>query len=127
MRNKIFEISLVVLLLFMFSCGDIMDANLVDDKVDLIAPGDSIITKSTEIKFLWKANDDAVNYRFQLVKPSFEKLEELVIDSITDGCLIKQKLIAGKYSWRVCAMNASGSSEYETRYFEIEKIVVEDE
>jgi predicted secreted protein len=121
MRNKIYNILFVGLLMLMISCGDIIDADLSKDKIELVAPGDSIITTSSEIKFLWEANEEAVNYSFQLVSPSFDKVEELVLDVLLDDNNTEKTLPEGKYSWRVKANNSSTKTRYASRYFEIIK------
>jgi len=121
MKNKAIQISVIILLLIVSSCGDFIDAKLDKDEMYLVAPGDSMMTCNQEIQFIWDENLDAEGYTFQIARPSFGNMEEIIVDSLVEGTRITQMLDIGKYSWRIKATNSTSETNYKIRTFEILK------
>ncbi|MFT4092622.1 MAG: hypothetical protein QM640_03195 [Niabella sp.] len=101
------------LLTLFSSCEDILEKDLSNEQVVLVAPSDSVVTSDTLQRFSWDAVASAVQYQLQVVTPSFEQIELLYIDSLTTGNQLQISLPEGKqYQWRVRALNNSYTSPY---------------
>ncbi len=101
------------------SCREFIEPSLEDEKVFLNAPADS----SESIKYLqsfwWEPVEDALSYRLQIVTPSFDRPEQLLLDSVVKDNKFSVTLDPGQYQWRVRAENGSSQSLYSTRSFTI--------
>ena len=62
------------------SCSDVIEENLDGKSVVIISPTDSLETSDSSIQFDWEQLDEASSYRFQVAKPNFSEIEELVFD-----------------------------------------------
>ena len=91
----------------------IKDPNFEDETVRLLAPKDKLNTTSETITFWWDKIDKAESYNLQVVKPKFDSIEELILDTLTNEDSYTLDIIPGEYEWRVCAIN---SSEQKTQY-----------
>jgi len=118
MRNNI---KWMFLILLCVGCGDIIEEDIEKENVQLVAPGDLVVTFNQDVQFVWESILDADNYTFQLGKPSFENLEEIVLDTVVNENGLSRKLAFGKYCWRVKANNSTSSSKYYSRSFEVMK------
>lgn len=113
MKNRI---AIVILLLFC-SCDDLMERDIRNDRVIIIAPYESASVPVGDIRFAWSNLDGAQFYHFTLVSPSFDKAVSLVADTIiprdTTGraLYVNVELSRGVYQWKVTANNASCRSE----------------
>ncbi|PRD46264.1 hypothetical protein [Sphingobacterium haloxyli] len=83
------------------SCADFIEYPLEKEHVELLAPADGIASKDTVLTFWWETHEDAKYYRLQLVRPDFEKTEQLIADSVVLTNQLTLELKAGNYAWRV--------------------------
>lgn len=107
----------LLLIFFVVSC-EILEEDLSQRDVTVIAPMDGVETSAGMIAFRWHAVDGAAGYGLRVVAPSFAHAVRLVADTLimTDtltaahsyGC--KLPLDAGNYEWTVTAFNGA----YET-------------
>ncbi len=86
--------------------------DISEDTIFLIAPGDDVTLQQSSVTFSWDAVEGAEEYQIQVAKPSFNQLEELMIDSIMTTTQISTTLENGKYEWKVRGKNEA----YETAY-----------
>lgn len=96
-------------------CNDILETDISDRSVELLAPADEANITAGELSFWWSNVDDATSYQFQIVRPDFNSPQELVMDSSMAVNSINLELSAGNYQWRVCAANSSYQTPFSTR------------
>jgi hypothetical protein len=105
---------------------DIIATDITKKTINVIAPidKDSSIIYST--LFWWDAVSGADKYNFQIVKPSFNNIQQLIVDTnikaSQNDVTVKYyfTLKPGTYQWRVNATNNSGSTAYVTRTITID-------
>jgi predicted secreted protein len=111
---------LLVMIALFAACDDVFEEDLADDLLVIIAPQDSFTTTNVNTNFLWEAVDGAIEYRFQIAQPSFNNLQQLIVDSTVTESNITYVLTPGSYEWRIRAENGSSVSAYITRYIQID-------
>ena len=102
------------LLVFTFlSCAEVlMEDDISDEIVVLLAPVDNAQFFSTSVTLTWEPVQYATKYRLQIAKPNFATATEIVLDTELTSTSFTQQLNIGDYEWRVKAIN----SAYETNY-----------
>lgn len=108
-----------ILLFSLLACVgcEILEEDIADDTVQIIAPMNGTRVAAGRIAFRWQQADYAAGYEFRLVAPSFGAAERVAVDSViyadslsrSYGCTVE--LTAGEYQWNVAAFN----SGYTTR------------
>ncbi len=111
---------LIALATLAISCEDIIEEDINDGEVFLIAPGDSLNTKKETLTFLWEPVEGASNYIFQLVSGSFERPEVLFLDTLLTDTKFTYQLDSGSYNWGVSAQNAYYATNFSVRKLTIE-------
>lgn len=111
---------LVIFIPFWIACDDIFETDLSGKKVVLMAPGDSIRTEFGTQNFFWEEMKGASSYNLQIVTPSFNKIEQFVLDTNVTAHNFMINLTPGVYQWRVRAKNGSSSSDYVVRTLQID-------
>jgi hypothetical protein len=113
----------VAFLLFAFStmtsCDDIIEKDLSGKKVALVAPGDSLQTDINSQTFYWEEMNGTLSYNLQIVSPSFNRIEQFVLDTNISTHSFEINLTPGAYEWRVRAANGSSKSDYALRSLQI--------
>ncbi len=98
------------------SCSkDFIVKDIKNETVSIVAPADNLTTPNNTITFWWEELDGAEKYTLQLVKPSFNSVQQLVFDTTVIGTKFKYTLMPGTYQWRINASNTGGSTAYTTR------------
>ncbi|MDN3588078.1 fibronectin type III domain-containing protein [Pedobacter aquatilis] len=110
---------LCCLLVYCMGCSEFFEPSLKDTRITLLAPADSLETSEYRQSFWWTGNADAIFYRLQVVKPSFDKAATLILDTVITQDKFIYTLEPGKYQWRVRAENGSSQSEYSVKSFEV--------
>jgi hypothetical protein len=105
------------LLVFTFlSCEEIlMEDDISDETLVLLAPADNTQFYSTSVTFNWEPVQYATNYRLQIAKPSFAGATEIVLDTEIAVTAFTQQLNIGEYEWRVKAINSAYQTDFVTR------------
>lgn len=103
------KIIIIALSLFAFSCEDILEEDITDDIVQIIAPSSGDIIESNVVNFQWNQLKGADKYRVQVYNASLS----IVLDSVVNN---KTSLVvpisAGEYQWRVRGENSGYQSTY---------------
>lgn len=92
-------------------CDDLLERDIADRTVEVIAPCDGARTVAGDMTFLWRPLDGARSYHLTIVSPSFAAAERVVadttlaVDSLTAGNRLVQAIEAGDYEWSICAAN----------------------
>jgi uncharacterized protein YegP (UPF0339 family) len=103
-----------LLVITFLSCEEVlMEDNISDETIVLLAPVDNAQFFSTSVTLTWEPIQYATKYRLQIAKPNFAGATEIVLDTELTSTSFTQQLNIGEYEWRVKAIN----SAYETNYF----------
>lgn len=111
---------LSVILLVLQSCEQIvLEDDISDKEVVLVAPQDNAQFNSTSITFTWEPVQYATKYRLQIAKPNFATPTQIVLDTEVNTTTHTAQLPIGVYEWRVRAISGSTVTPYQTRTIEI--------
>ena len=113
-----------VAMLSLWACDDILETDISDKQVFLLAPGDSVLIKQDKVTFLWEPVAGATGYILQVVQPSFEETQTVVLDTFVVEPRFTYNLPAGDYSWGVSAVNSAYATYFYTRFFTVDSTVV---
>ncbi|MEL6252626.1 MAG: hypothetical protein AAFR87_11495 [Bacteroidota bacterium] len=105
-----------LLLTGFYSCTEFLSPDVEEESIEIISPIDSLYVSDSAVSFWWEENEDAENYRFQLVSPDFDN-PSLIFDTLMLDRLIGLSLDEGSYLWRVRIENEGSESMYQTRSF----------
>ncbi len=100
-------------------CGVILEDDLSKNKVTVIAPAHGLVTTSQTIEFRWDSLPYATRYHVQLVRDSFNALNNLVLDTFLTNRSLQMTLPIDWYEWRVIGLNNSSESSYDDLAFQI--------
>jgi hypothetical protein len=118
---KKYNKNLYVLLVFLtklcfLSCDKILiEKDISDRSVTLIAPKNEAQFFSTGVTFTWNEVEDATSYQIEIAKPNFQNPLQVIIDSSVTTTTFSQQLPIGSYEWRVRAINNSYKTPYASR------------
>tara|TARA_R110002072_G_scaffold7503_2_gene40924 strand:+ start:722077 stop:723009 length:933 start_codon:yes stop_codon:yes gene_type:complete len=111
---------LITILILLTSCDDgglLIETEITDKTVVLIAPAkDAEVTEGT-INFNWEEVEDASEYELQVAQPNFENTQQLFLNSVDSIPSATTELRSGQYEWRVRALNSNSSTPYSTATF----------
>lgn len=109
-------LALLILLLLVGACTkDFITKDIKNETINIIAPSDNLVTPNNTITFWWDEVDDAEKYNLQIVKPDFNAIQQLIVDTNVTGTKFIHTLTPGTYQWRIKATNNAGSTAYYTR------------
>jgi hypothetical protein len=108
-RNQKILIPFLLLICTLTACSDILEKDISDDTPEILGPNESVIEYGT-ISFWWNKLDGATSYRLQLVSPSFNAPQRLVLDTLVNSNIFEFTPDVGVYQWRVQAVNYGYSS-----------------
>lgn len=94
---------------------DFISKDIKNDTVNIIAPADNLKTPNNSITFWWDKLDGAETYNLQIVKPRFDSILQLIVDTTITGNKFNYTFTPGKYQWRIKAINGGSSTAYTTR------------
>lgn len=119
-RTILHRFILVIFLIAFVSCEEILlETDISDKKMQLVAPADNASFNSTGVTFTWEAVPDATQYRLQIAKPNFENPIQIVLDTIVSKTSFNQQLTIANYEWRVKALNSAYETAYSSRFFSV--------
>lgn len=101
-----------LIILSCLSCTDIFETDISGSSVELLAPVDSLTTKSNSQVFWWNYLNGALWYELQVVSPSFSAVSSLNMDTLIEKNNFQLTLQPGVYHWRVRALNGSSTTGY---------------
>lgn len=116
MKRRIYIATLWLAALLSVSCEEILlEEDISNRTVRLIAPVEGTEFYSTSITFNWELVEDATEYRIQIAKPDFNNTMQIVADNIIETNSFTTQLNIGEYEWRVQALNSGYETAYTTR------------
>lgn len=99
---------------------DFIVKNIKNKTVNVISPADGLNTPNNNILFWWSEVDGAEKYNLQIVKPDFNSVAQLLVDTNITGTKFNYSFTPGTYQWRIKAVNAGGSTAYTTRSLKVD-------
>jgi hypothetical protein len=112
--KKLPNYSILLLALVLFSCSDIIEKNLDNESVVLIAPGNGLNTTIATNQYIWNALDGALEYNMQIATPDFNQVQRMILDTTLSLNKFNFTLSPGSYEWRVKALNGSSETPYSS-------------
>lgn len=102
------------------SCENlIIEKDISDSNISIIAPVNELKLNATSVSFSWEALEGATKYQIQIAKPNFTSPTQIIFDSVLTETFVTFQIPIGNYEWRVRAINGSYKSQYTSRFFEI--------
>lgn len=101
-------------------CVAIVEPNISSEEVILMAPADGLKTYYSTQTFWWNEVVNANSYQLQVVTPSFDYVERLILDTIITSNKFSTSLYPAQFQWRVRAANYSYITDFSTWSFEID-------
>lgn len=101
-------------------CNDILETEITDAKLTVLAPQDSSILAGNEVSFAWDPIKGAENYRLQIAQPSFAEARRIVEDTLGPATAFVAGLDPGWYEWRVRGENSAYVTEYKYSKFRLD-------
>jgi hypothetical protein len=102
------------------SCSKVFETNISKSTITILAPADTATLTSSNVTFWWNTVDGALKYNIQIVKPSFNNIQTLLIDSNITTNKFTYTFNPGSYQWRIRALNGSTNTAFFTRSFKID-------
>ncbi len=99
--------------------GLLIETDISDKTLVLLAPGDGVEVASNVVFFDWAAVEDATTYEIQVATPDFDNPQQLVVNVTDTITSYEQQLNTGNYEWRVRAKNSNYETAYTTASFKV--------
>ncbi|WP_281335991.1 hypothetical protein [Flavobacterium eburneipallidum] len=121
MNSSLIHKFLIGLLFLTFiSCEEIlMEKDISNREVVLVAPMNNAQFYSTGVTFFWETVADATEYQLQIATPNFANPLQIIIDTKIKENSFTQQLPIGNYEWRVRAINSGYSTNYAARLISV--------
>lgn len=115
---------LIFMVVVTAGCSTFFEEDISDQTVKLLSPANGISTDISSQTFCWERIEGASEYRFQLVTPSFDSTEALLMDTLLLDTLgssnkINVTLYPSNFEWRVRAENSGWQTKWTTGKFQI--------
>ncbi|MCC6463374.1 MAG: hypothetical protein IT260_23085 [Saprospiraceae bacterium] len=91
-------------------CLDVVVPDISAEQVVLVAPADSLVTTGRTHTFFWETMADAESYNLRIVRPSFDSVVAVVLDTTISAHQFVFTLPFGVYEWNVVASNSAYAS-----------------
>ncbi len=104
--NRVFYVFLAVLV---YQCDDVLEEDISDDSIAIIAPDDGVAIEGNLVQLRWTALDGADGYRLQITS---ENNRAIVLDSLVDQTRFDYQVEPGSYTWRIRGENFAYNSPY---------------
>lgn len=95
-----------------WGCTELEEPQIENDSVEIFVPRDSLRTAIATQLFYWYDVEGAARYELQIVTPSFDRIDQLVLDTNITGNKFEFTLQPGTYEWSVRAYNFTSSTGY---------------
>ncbi|MBE9585988.1 hypothetical protein IM792_16155 [Mucilaginibacter sp. JRF] len=113
MYFNFFRLSLILLLISgLYSCNEFIEPSIEKRQLNLRAPANNYQTNNYTVGFWWDEVEDALTYRLQIVRPSFDSTAALVADTVINRNTFNMTLDPGNYQWQVRAENGSSTTAF---------------
>lgn len=114
--------TLLLLSFLLLAAGcEVLEEDISNKKVPVIAPADRVSTAAGTVDFRWAAVEYAVGYEFTVVSPSFSAAGRVVADTVIYADTLARRfgcrltLAEGEYEWSVAGFNGGYRTRTEVR------------
>ncbi len=116
----LFLLNVVGVMLLFTQCSDLFETDISNKKIKIFAPSDKMATKIADVLFIWEGDADIKLYNLQVVTPSYELIQNVVMDTTikTTKFLVKN-IATGNYKCRVVGINGKSRCYSDTLSFTI--------
>jgi len=115
-KHLIYSVFLVII----FGCEEILlEEDISENVVRLVAPSDGSLVTNTSVTFSWEGVDQATSYRLQIARPAFENATQIIEDTTVTTTNFSTILVKNDYEWRVRAQNSGSQTAYENAGFSV--------
>lgn len=104
----------MIVLSGLMACDEIIEPDLNDKRITIIAPTNNLQTTGLSHTFLWEELTNAEGYRLQIASPSFTEVQQLLLNEELTETQFEFTLSPGKYQWRIQGFNNTSNSSYVT-------------
>lgn len=104
-----------------FGCKDLTEDDLSGINLQVVSPIASFTTTNNTITFVFEEIEDAIDYKLVIVSPSFDNMQQYVLDSLLLGSAFNVNLDVGEYEWELVARNNSSESNTIRRKLFVEE------
>lgn len=113
-------INILAITMLLGACKDIIEPDLGKKTVNLLSPANGYNSQSANITFWWEEVKYATQYHLQVVKPDFNNIQALMLDTSVSSNKFTYAFASGPYQWRIRAENGSSYTSYVTRGFTVD-------
>jgi hypothetical protein len=99
----------LILVVLCFQCDDILEEDISDDNISIIAPMDGAAIEGNVVQLRWAALEGADDYRLQVMVGNNQFI---ILDSLINGTLFNYQIEPGMYRWRVRGENFAYFTPY---------------
>ena len=96
----------------LLSCDEILEKDITQESVLLLAPADSLTTEEVSITFYWEYLQGTHEYLLRVGTPDLQDADFIMLDTLVAKNRFQLELPPGQYQWCVKGMNAG----YETKF-----------
>lgn len=110
----------VPLLLIAAACGVFVEIDISNEEILLVSPGEGTTVEGPEVTFSWEEVEGATGYEVRVVRPTFEAISELELDTVVGEILtLTTSLERGDYQWSARGVNGEYETEIVVRNFSV--------
>lgn len=100
--------SIFVALTFFQSCDDVLEEDITDSQITIIAPVNEAMIEGNLVQFRWNVLEGADEYRLQITREN----QILVLDSLVANTILNYQMNQGEYQWRIRGENFAYVTPY---------------
>ncbi len=112
-------ITLCAFLWLCMGCEAILEDDISNQAVVILAPTEGAQLTAGETTFNWQALDNASSYTIQVAIPDFANATQILLNTNTTETNTSVNLTAGAYQWRISASNSEYTTGYTTINFTV--------
>jgi hypothetical protein len=109
----------IIFSILLIACDDFFEDDLSQANITILAPANNAVNPSYVQTFWWDFIDEATQYQLQVVKPNFDSILILLVDTLVTTNKFQVSLSPGIYEWRIRGLNGSSSTKYFTRKLQV--------
>ena len=110
---------IIISCVLLLGCDEIFDEELEGKDVELYSPYNGAILDDTEVTFWWSEIEEARGYHLLVVKPDFDRIEKIVLDTVLTEERFDYNISQGTYQWHVRIFNNTDEIYSDNFVFEV--------
>ena len=113
------NIALFFVFVLIAGCKTFFEEDISNQVVTLLSPATGTTTEIASQTFWWEEVEGASDYRLQIVTPSFNSTEGIVLDTLVSTDKFTVTLYPAIYEWRVRAENSAWQTQWTKNQLQI--------